>query len=345
VPKETPRYLTAKSGIAELLKRPPSIHFGGKAPDDWRSWRTNFRQALVDQLGPNPDAAALDVEVLERVEFPGYAREKIIFNPDNFSSVPAFVLIPESASSARPAPAVLCAHGHGLGKDPVSGVGEAEYQKQFAVELTLKGFIAIAPDWRGFGERKDSDKWIRRPHRDGCNVIYNAFGYFGYQLLNLDINDAKRCLDYLQSRPDVDSDRLGCMGCSFGGTMTTYTAALDERIKAAVIICYLSSIEYGLKERESANSCGSQFMFALRQIGEISDVAGLIAPRACMAQIGSNDSCFVESDALSAYRHLESIYRAAGAQDMLELDNFEGEHEVDLEPAIDFLERRLLARE
>ena len=304
-----------------------------------------FRHALVQNLGPEPNPVPPDVEVLERIECPGYIREKIIFNSDDFSSVPAYVLTPEGASAANGSPAVLCAHGHGLGKDPVAGIGEADYQKQFAVALARKGFVTISPDWRGFGERRDTDEWIRSPHRDGCNVIYNALGYFGYQLLNLDIHDAKQCLDYLQNRPDVDSNRLGCMGCSFGGTMTTYTAALDERIKAAVIICYLSSIEYGLTERESANSCGSQFMFALRRNGEISDVAGLIAPRACMVQIGSNDSCFIESDALSAYGHLKSIYRAAGAEAMLELDNFEGEHEVDLDPALDFMQRRLLERD
>jgi cephalosporin-C deacetylase-like acetyl esterase len=117
-----------------------------------------------------------------------------------------------------------------------------------AVELTKQGFVTIAPDWRGFGERTDRDEWVRRPSRDGCNVAYLALGYFGYQLLHLDICDAQKCLDYLQSRPEVDGERLGCMGCSFGGTMTTYVSALDERIKASVIVCYLSTITDALND-------------------------------------------------------------------------------------------------
>jgi hypothetical protein len=201
----------------------------------------------------------------------------------------------------------------------------------------------MAPDWRGFGERLDRDEWVRRPGRDGCNVAYLAYGYFGFQMLHLDLCDAQRCLDYLQSRPEVDGRRLGCMGCSFGGTMTTYVAALDQRIKAAVLVCYLSTLTDALNDRGRGNTCGSQFMFGLRRYGDISDVAGLIAPRSCMVQIGSRDECFIEEDALAAFRHLETIYRAAGAADRLVLDHFEGVHEIDLDPALAFLRERLAA--
>ena len=339
--KQTTRFLTAESGVQELLKQTPPLHFNGTTKEEHRKWRSAFRRKLTRNLGPKPEAIPLDVEVLERTQMDGYTREKIIFNPDPFSSIPAYVLIPDAASSDNPCPAVLCAHGHGVGKDPLVGLG-TDYQKEFAVELTRNGFVTISPDWRCFGERKDRDEWVRRPGRDGCNVAYLGYGYFGYQLLQLDICDAQRCLDYLQSRPDVNGKRLGCMGCSFGGTMTTYVSALDQRIKAGVIICYLSTITDALNDRGRGNTCGSQFMFGLRQDGEISDVAGLIAPRACMVQIASNDTCFIEADAKSAFDHLEKIYTAAGHRDNLELDYFEGVHEVDVEPALGFLKKHLM---
>ena len=335
------RFLTAESGVAELLKRTPPLHFDGRSREDWRTWRRAFRRALVRCLGPRPASVPLDVAVLERTAMPGYTREKIIFDADAFSSVPAYLLIPEDAGPENPRPAVLCAHGHGVGKDGLSGVTEIGYEKQLAVALALRGFVTIAPDWRGFGERQDRDEWVRRPSRDGCNLAYLALGYFGYQLLHLNICDAQRCLDVLQARPEVDGRRIGCMGCSFGGTMTTYASALDQRIKAAVIVCYLSTLADALGDRGRGNTCGNQFMFGLRRYGDISDVAGLIAPRACMAQIGSGDTCFIEEDALDAFRHLERIYRAAGRPDRLELDHFEGVHEIDLEPGIAFLEQHL----
>ncbi len=335
------RFLTAESGVAELLKQTPPLHFSGTSKEDWRRWRTAFRRKLVQNLGPRPEPVPLEVEVVERTQMSGYVREKILFNPDAFSTVPAYVLIPDEASADNPRPAVLCAHGHGIGKDGVVGVAEENYEKVFAVELARQGFITIAPDWRGFGERKDRDEWVRRPGRDGCNVAYLAYGYFGFQLLHLDICDAQRCLDYLQSRPDVDDKRLGCMGCSFGGTMTTYVSALDRRIKAAVIVCYLSTLTDALNDRGRGNTCGSQFMFGLRRYGDISDVAGLIAPRPCMVQIGSKDACFIEEDALTAFQHLEKIYSATDAPEHLVLDHFEGVHEIDLEPAVNFFKKHL----
>ena len=218
--KVFPRFLTAERGVEELLKKNPHLHFNGTSMREWQEWRRAFRRNLVRNLGPKPEAVPLEVEVLERTKMDGYTREKIIFNPDPFSSIPAYLLIPYGASSTDRRPAILCAHGHGAGKDPLVGLAE-DYQKAFAVELAKQGFITIAPDWRCFGERKDRDEWVRRPNRDGCNVAYLAYGYFGYQLLQLDICDAGRCLDYLESRPDVDRRRLGCMGCSFGGNLRT----------------------------------------------------------------------------------------------------------------------------
>ncbi len=334
------RFLTAEQSVEQLLKATPPLHFEGTTKQDWKEWRDKFQRNLANDLGPAPEAIPLEVEVLEHTQLDGYTREKIIFNPDPFSSIPAYILTPDSANAENPAPAVLCAHGHGIGKDGAVGVVE-DYQKQYAVELTKRGFVTLTPDWRCFGERKDRDAWVRRPNRDGCNVAYLAFGYFGYQLLRLNISDGQRCLDYLQSRPEVDSNRLGCMGCSFGGTMTTYISALDQRVKAAVIVCYLSTLTDALNDRGRGNTCGSQFMFGLRKAGDIADVAGLIAPRACMAQIGSDDMCFIEADALAAFAHLEKIYAAAGHQDQLVLDHFQGGHEINLETGIAFLEERL----
>ena len=334
------RFLTAEQSVQHLLKTTPPLHFNGTTQPEWQEWRRKFRRNLVKHLGPKPEAVPLEVETLERTQLDGYTREKIIFNPDAFSSIPAYVLIPDGASAANPAPAVLCAHGHGVGKDGAVGIVE-DYQKQYAVELTKRGFVTMAPDWRCFGERKDRDEWARRPGRDGCNIAYLALGYFGYQLLQLHISDGQRCLDYLQSMPEVDGKRLGCMGCSFGGTMTTYISALDRRVKAAVIVCYLSTLTDALNDRGRGNTCGSQFMFGLRQHGDIADVAGLIAPRPCMVQLGSDDKCFIVEDALAAFGHLDGIYAASGKRENLVLAHFLGGHEIDVETGIAFLEKQL----
>ena len=123
------RFLTVEQGVEQLLKATPSLHFEGTGKLDWEEWRRRFRGNLIKDLGPSPEALPLEVETLEQTQHDGYTREKIIFNPDPFSSIPAYVLTPESASAKNPAPAVLCAHGHGVGKDGAVGIVE-DYQKQ-----------------------------------------------------------------------------------------------------------------------------------------------------------------------------------------------------------------------
>ena len=123
--------------------------------------------------------------------------------------------------------------------------------------------------------------------------------------------------------------------------MTTFTSALDKRIKASVISGYLSTLADALGERGCGNTCGSQFAFGLRSIGDISDVAGLIAPRPCMIQIGRKDTCFIPEDSLRAFKHLRKIYAAAGAKAALTLDLFDGGHEINLLPAVQFFKDQL----
>jgi hypothetical protein len=348
--KPRARIFTTEQAMARLLERRPRLTFSGSGRASWRTWRRRFRARLLRELGEEPPRAPLRIEITERTVFDGYVREKLIFDADAFSSVPCWLLTPAGLKKGERRPAVLCAHGHGAGKDGLVGVVEdlfegVSYSKQFPIALARRGFVTLVPDWRSFGERRDRDPYLKAwEHEhgwDGCDLSHLAYGYFGYELLRLNLSDAQRCLDVLAARPDVDPARLGAMGCSFGGTMTTLLSALDLRVKAAVISGYVSTIGDALGPRGRGNTCGSQFMRSLRSYGDIADVAGLIAPRSCQVQIGKHDTCFIESDALSAFGHLQRIYRAAGATENLQLDRFDGGHEIDLDPALAFLEKQL----
>ena len=89
------RFLTVEQGVEQLLKATPPLHFDGTGKTEWEKWRETFQRNLIEDLGPSPEALPLEVETLEQIQFDGYTREKIIFNPDPFSSIPAYVLIPE----------------------------------------------------------------------------------------------------------------------------------------------------------------------------------------------------------------------------------------------------------
>ena len=348
MPARTRILTTQQEMLARLRAERPALTFRAKTREEWRQWRRAFHRAIVRSLGRLPERVPLRPEILDRTDCGDYLREKVVFDSERFMSVPAWVTVPKGLRRGERRPGILVAHGHGIGKDPAVGLGldatmATDYQKQMAVQLARAGYLCIAPDWRCFGERKDTDEFVRRPSRDGCNVAYLGIGYFGFHLLGLQVWDARRALDYLQSRPEVDGARLGCIGCSFGGTMTTYTSALDTRIGAAVIVCYLSTLEDAFT-RGNGNYCGVQYMPGLRQYGDIAEVAMLIAPRPLMIQIGERDQCFVLDDAVKTARRVERAYRAADAADNLEIDVFPGEHEIDDPKALDFFAQRLPIR-
>jgi dienelactone hydrolase len=342
------RYFSPYESVwAWIQSEEPRLSFRGKTMDEYKAWHREFKSRLLEFLGKTPERVSLNPEVVESVDMGTYVREKVVYDSEKYVSVPTYILVPKDAGSKK-RPGILVAHGHGRGKADVCGVIESqeEYDQliaplnyDYALQFVKRGYMVIAPDWRGFGERASPGEWVRS-NRDPCNVNYMACGYLGYNLLNLQIWDGMRTLDYLQSRKEVDKDRIGCAGLSFGGTMTTYLAALDERVKVACISGYLSTIRGdAMGMRGKGNFCGSQYMPGLLTIGDVPDVAGLIAPKPLMIEMGEKDTCFIIEDARNAYSHLERIYAAAGASEHLDCDVHPGGHAWSGAKAFDWFKR------
>jgi len=332
-----PRYLSPFESVSARIKKIPPLTFQGTTFQEYQDWRAKFKAKLITLLGEMPQKVPLNPEIIESKDMGTYVREKIVIDSDTYDSVSCYLLIPKVLQNeSKPLPAILAAHGHGRGKVDVCGIvkNKKEYKTNivplnynYAVQFVNKGYVVIAPDWRGFGERTSPQTWTRIG-RDPCDINYMAYGYFGYQQLTLDIWDGMCCIDYLQTRKEVDPNRIGCAGLSFGGTMTTYLTIMDERIKVACICGYLSTLRGdAFSTRANANFCGSQYMQGLLTIGDIPDVVGLIAPRPLIIEIGTKDTCFVVPDTLNAYEQLKNIYKCAGAEDKLNCDIFPGEHE------------------
>jgi len=347
---EKKRYLSPFDSVMAWIEGEQSdLTFTRAMEDDYRRWRDAFEARLLGLLGPTPEMAAPEPEVLETVDCDDHIREKVVFDSEKYASVPAYVLLPKGLEPGERRPGILAAHGHGRGKVDVCGIADTQEDTDhiagcnydYGRQFVRRGYIVVAPDWRGFGERRSPAEWAR-PNRDPCNVNYMATGYTGHHLLALQIWDGMRTVDYLQSRPEVDPQRLGVAGLSFGGTMTTYLAALEPRLKVACISGYISTVKGdAMTMRGLGNFCGAQYMPGLLTIGDIPEVAGLIAPKPLMVESGEEDACFVIDDAKAAYSRLERIYAAAGAADRLDVDVFPGPHAWSGAKAFDWFERWL----
>ena len=321
----------------------PRLLFRGQNLRDYRNWQRAFKAKYHEMLGPFPPAVPPRPKRLLRRVFPDFILEKVIFNSEPAMSVPAWICLPRTVPRRQRCPAVVCCHGHGEGARSIMGIDpdghpalSAQY-KEIGIRLARQGYVTIAPDWRVFGERAElPERGALRG--DPCNLTNLAVEHFGYRLLTLDIWDAMKTVDYLASRPEVDPRRIGCVGLSFGGTMSLHLAARDRRIRAACVSGYLAPMGETLR---SLGTCGSQALPGLLHWGDRAELAGLICPRSLLIQIGEYDSVFPSPGALREFKRLKTIYEAAGVGSKLGQDLFEGSHEINFPPILEWFNRWL----
>jgi dienelactone hydrolase len=298
-------------------------------------WRGRCRDRLAKLLGPFPEPVPLEFETLESVACDGYRRHRVVFDTEKTMSVPAYLLVPDGR--VGPGPAVLAAHGHGPGKDLVCGLAETEAPNgDYAVQLVRRGYVVLAPDLRCFGERQD---W-NPPDHYACdtNLVHAVMA--GVSPLTQNLWDLARCLDVLEAHPLVDSGRMGMVGLSYGGTMTLFLAAWDERVAACVVSCYFSS--WAESHKMPWNMCGSQVLPGMLGQLEHVDLGALVAPRPMLVESGSYDDLFPAAVAAEGCEKLRAVYAVLGADgDRIVHDVFDGGHQWHGEAAFPFLERFL----
>src|SRR6184192_1478182 len=194
------------------------------------------REKILQILGGLPDYnGPLHARITGRIQADGYAIEKIIFE-----SLPGFFVTANLYRRNQPGryPAVLFQSGH-------TQEGKPEPQRA-AANLALKGFVVLCFDPMGQGEREQTyDPQLMAPAA-GWSVNEHIHAgaqsiLVGESVARYFIWDAQRALDYLLSRPEVDAARIGAVGCSGGGALTSYVGALDARVKAVASACSTNS--------------------------------------------------------------------------------------------------------
>jgi dienelactone hydrolase len=323
----------------------PALSFRATSKHEWEVWKTRLRKELVTLLGGFPEERIpLDVEVVERKSFPGYTREKVIYQSAPEVSVPAYVLIPDGLSG--PTPAVVALHGHGYGKNDIVGIWEDGedrgipdgYHKDFAVELVKRGFITVAPEQACFGERRQPEDLHSAPGRSSCARVAFYAMMLGKTALGIRVWDVMRTVDYLQTRPEVDPNRIGCMGISGGGMSTLFSSALEERIGAVVVSGYLNTFRDSIM---AMDHCSCNYVPGLLKYAEMYDIAALIAPRPLLAESGTKDTIFPIEATKFSLRQVQRAYDLLGVPERLDADIFEGRHQISGAKAYDWLKEWL----
>jgi len=219
----------------------------------------------------------------------------------------AYLLTPEGYRGALPA--VLCLHGHHTSKENVVGLRSSPFGVDFGLRLANRGFVVLAPDI-------PYSKSMAKEDLLSLNLIMA-----GRTLTGLRVSFLRALLDYLSVLPFVDSKRIGCVGWSMGGGLTLYLAAIDKRIKAAAISGYFGTFkDTFMRRRQSTDN----YIPGILQVGEMHDIACLIAPRPLWIEGGENDPEFPKESFLKAVRKLELCYK--GHEDRLHWHLISGGH-------------------
>lgn len=227
------------NGLGPLRPMVPALTIPS-SPTEWAAQQRGIRGTLEKLLGEFPARPAVPaVMTLAREDHGEYWLERFQFDNGLGDRVSGVLLLPKTASGKLPA--ILYHHWHGGEYD--RGKAELFETNHTPVApgpaLVKRGFAVLAIDAACFGERQGQ----------GADGLKGGAGemsaakfdlWTGRTLWGRMVHDDRLALDYLASRPEVDSGRIGAMGMSMGATRTWWLMALDERVKAGVAVACLT---------------------------------------------------------------------------------------------------------
>ena len=349
---------------------------------DWpdiEQWRIGGRAKMQELLSYETEAVPLDTEVLGTVNRDGHTRYHIRYAIAPGRTTEAFLLIPDGLTG--PAPAVLALHDHGgfyyFGKEKHTATDNAPQPlkdhidkayggRTYAEELAKRGFVVLCPDAFYFGsQRIDPTQASERVKRGypGLNSsdeservrTFNKFASSmetptartiftaGTTWPGILFQGDRASVNYLLTRPEVDPDRLGCMGLSIGGFRSAHLFGLDPRIKAGVVAGWMttySSLLFG----HLLNHTWMIYVPRQHNFLDLPDVASLNAPNALMVINCLQDQLFPIEGMKAADRKLTAIYEKMGAPEKFRCNYYDVPHSLDVkmqDDAIAWLEKWL----
>jgi len=341
-----------QAGMSSLL---PLLKSGGQAsPDidsikDWETKRDSILQLLhrfigqADDLQPLPPLA----EQFGEVDCGTYLRRHIRIRSEADDWIPAYLLLPKPLPEA-PTPVMIVLHQTvAQGKEEPCGI-KGDTEKAFAVELARKGFICIAPDVIGFGERIPPGA---QPYH-GAHDFYRKhprWSFFGKMIW-----DVQRIVDYLETLPQVDARRIGAIGHSHGAYGTIMSAIFEPRISAAVASCGFTTLRSDPHPHRWSHLTAllpalGYYMDDVSQIPfDWHEIVACLAPRSYCNWATLEDGIFPNTQNLqSIFYELKSVYGLYGAADFLQSHLVPGGHAFPAdgrERAYQFLKESLPAR-
>ena len=337
--------------------------WGNSPLTDFNAWKLAARQKVLEcMLMPPPAPAAGTAPVcriLAEEQRDGYRARKVLLRLSRYYEVPAYILIPNGQG---PFPAVNVLHDHGahlfIGKEKMirplacedsTVVRDADewarslYEGQFVGDfLARHGYVVFSADAPMWGERGQQEG----PRRDKYDLIAGNMMMYGIDLSAYMTYDDLSGTEFLASMPEVDAGRIGCMGCSMGAYRAWMLAALSDRIKAGVAVCWMVTTDEQMSFRYQRTENGgfANCLPGLRRWMDYPHIASLACPNAMLFINGRQDKLFPVPGVEKAFRTMHDVWDSQGAADQLETELWDMPHSCPLraqQRALQFFRKHL----
>src|SRR5262245_1929197 len=276
--------------------------------------RRFIREKILQSIGGLPERAPLNPRLTGTLKRDGYRIEKIIFESQPAFYVTANLYLPETGRG--PYPGILMPLGHENG-----GKAHDAWQR-LAITFAKNGFSILLYEPISQGERVQlydpdlGESKVRQATSEHTLAGAQCL-LLGHSFARHVIWDGMRALDYLISRPEVDSSRIGCTGNSGGGTLTAYLSALDDRIKVAAPSCYLTNWK-SLLETIGPQDAEQNLPPFLSDGLDQADFVMAFAPKPYLILSAARDF-FPIARARQTFREVKRLYGLMGAEEKLNM--------------------------
>jgi len=303
------RYLTRLADAA--FERRAAEYEKLKTPEQLAAYQERMREFFLRSLGGFPEKTPLNPQTVGRIDRDDYRIEKVIFESQPRHYVTGNLYLPRGEG---PFPAVLVPCGHSA-----NGKAEEKYQR-VCLLLAKNGLAAFCYDPIGQGERYQLLDDQGRP-KYGSTLEHTLVGVgsilLGTNTARYRIYDGMRALDYLESRADIDPQRIGCTGNSGGGTLTSYLMALDPRIACAAPSCFLTSLPrliHTIGPQDAEQNLHGQIAFGL----DHADYVLMRAPKPTLICTATGDFFDIHG-AWDTFREAKRFYTRLGFPERVDL--------------------------
>ena len=324
----SPVLLWAAAKEEQSIPAQRSMKYTSRSADSAGAWQKDVRARLfqlleMDDLIAKKGAVAFKPKELSAADRGAYHVKEVEIDSTADRRIRIIVTLPTSRKG--PFPGVVCIGGHGsdqyspydehtVAKDSANGKSDHIY-KAFGTLLAKRGYVTVS-----------------------TTVSQHKVYEEGRLLMGERLWDLIRCVDYLESTPQVDRSRIGCAGLSLGGEMAMWLGAMDERIATTVSAGFLTNMDH-----MEQNHCMCWKFPGLRELVDFADIYSLVAPRALQCQNGmlEPESQFNVPLARKTMEEIRMTYCDLGKPENVVLDVHTGGHEIDLPGLLYFFEKHL----